>query len=137
MSRSFAQATTFEPLSAINTTPMIDVMLVLIIMIIMSLPAPTHQVPVDLPHGSASQDTPPPVHRLTITEDGSYLWDGAPLPTARLASQLAAVKTDPAGAVLHVETNEAARYEIFDRTMATIKRVGISKIGFVGNRPGF
>ncbi len=137
MARSFAQAATFEPLSDINTTPMIDVMLVLLIMMMMSLPAPTHQVPVDLPRGGASDDAPPPVHRLTITQDGHYLWDGVPLADVALASQLAAFKTDPAGPVLHVETNGAARYDIFDRTMAMIKRSGISKIGFVGNASGF
>lgn len=137
MARSFAQAAAFEPLSAINTTPMIDVMLVLIIMMMMSLPAPTHQVPVDLPRGGASSDAPPPVHRLTITDGGDYLWDGVPLPTAGLGTQLAAFNADPTAPVLHVETSEAARYEIFDRTMAMIKRAGISKIGFVGNAPGF
>lgn len=137
MPRSIRQAATFDPVSAINTTPMIDVMLVLIIMMIMSLPAPTHIVPIELPNGGASIGTPPPVHRLTITEGGTYLWDSAPLTAAGLASRLAAFKADPAGPVLHVETSEAARYELFDRTMAMIKRAGISKIGFVGNTPGF
>lgn len=137
MARSFAQSPAFEPLSDINTTPMIDVMLVLIIMMIMSLPAPTHKVPVDLPQGGASLDAPPPVHRLTITEGGQYLWDGLPLTTAGLGTQLAAFRTDPAAPVLHVETSEAARYEVFDSTMAMIRRAGISRIGFVGNTPGF
>lgn len=137
MARSFAQAATFEPLSAINTTPMIDVMLVLIIMMIMSLPAPTHKVPVDLPGDAADIGTPPPVHRLTITEGGNYLWDSAPLATAGLALQLAAFRADPARPVLHVETSQAATYDAFDRTMAMVKRAGISRIGFVGNAPGF
>jgi len=137
MRRPILQSVSFEPLSTINTTPMIDVMLVLIIMMIMSLPARTHLVPIELPAGGAAIGTPPPVHRLTITESGNYLWDSAPLTTEGLSLRLAAFHADPAGPVLHVETNQAARYDVFDRTMAMIKRAGIGKIGFVGNTAGF
>lgn len=137
MPRSNYQTASFEPLSAINTTPMIDVMLVLIIMMIMSLPAPTHEVPIELPGQGASIGTPPPVHRLTITEDGNYLWDGAPLMSPDLALRLTAFQADPARPVLHVETSKSARYELFDRTMAQVKRAGIGQIGFVGNAAEF
>lgn len=137
MSRSNYAATTFEPLSAINTTPMIDVMLVLIIMMIMSLPAPTHEVAVDLPTSGTSVGVPPPVHRLTIAADGHYFWDGASLAAPHLPSRLAAFQTNPAAPVLYIETGEAAPYDLFDRTMAMIKRAGIRKIGFVGNTAGF
>ena len=126
-----------EPFSTINTTPMIDVMLVLIIMMILSLPPLTHEVPIDLPVGGASNGPPPPVHRLSITENGGYLWDNVPMAGAELPGRLAAFKTDPAGPVLHVETSPAARYGRFDETMALVKTTRITKIGFVGNPARF
>ena len=70
----------FQPIATINTTPLIDLMLVLLIMFIISIPAATHKVPVDLPRPSPDQLQPVPVHRLGIDEAGGLSWDGSVLP---------------------------------------------------------
>ena len=126
-----------EPFSTINTTPMIDVMLVLLIIMILSLPAPTHKVAVDLPNDKGLNSAPPPVHRLSIAATGAYAWDGAPVSSPQLAARLAVFKADPAGPVLHLQTDPEAPYERFDETMVLVKKAGIEKVGFVGNPPGF
>lgn len=126
-----------EPFSTINTTPMIDVMLVLLIIMILSLPAPTHKVAVDLPQAAGPNAAPPPVHRLSIAATGGYSWDGAPVSSPELVARLAAFKADPAGPVLHLQTDPEAPYERFDETMVLVKKTGIERIGFVGNPPGF
>lgn len=125
-----------EPLTAINITPLIDVMLVLLIMMIMTLPPPTHKVGVDLP-GRSSNGALPPAHRLSIMKNGAYLWDGAPLADGALSRNLTALKNDPAGPVLHMETHPAASYDRFDHTIAAVKNAGIDRVGFIDNPPGF
>ncbi|MCJ8158980.1 biopolymer transporter ExbD [Sphingomonas sp. LaA6.9] len=116
----------------LNTTPLIDVMLVLLVMFIMVIPIQLHKVPVDLP-GKGATDVPRPVHRLDITAANALLWDGQPVSEAALPARLAAMTRDPAGPVLHVAADGAARYEVFDRTLATVKQAGITRLGMVGN----
>lgn len=116
--------------STLNTTPLIDVMLMLLIMLIVTIPSLTHKVPVDLLQG---EKTAPPgqPHQLDITEDGSLLWDGAPISDAQLAPLLrAGVLTD---APLVLKTDAAARYERFDTILAQVKRTGVSRLAFVGH----
>lgn len=118
------------PFSTLNTTPLIDVMLVLLIMLIVTIPSLTHKVPVDLPNGQASAPPGQP-HQLDITADGSLLWDGARISDAQLPALLkAGASTD---APLLLKTDEAARYERFDTILAQVKRAGISKLAFVGH----
>lgn len=125
-----------EPFSAINTTPIIDVMLVLLIMVIFSLPPPTHKVPVDLPTKGANTAMPP-VHRLSIDAGGGRLWDGVPVDREALRLKLAAHRADPAGPILHMQTDPEAPYERFDETIAMVRAADIDRIGFVGNPPQF
>lgn len=125
-----------QPFSAINTTPIIDVMLVLLIMMIFSLPPPTHKVPVDLPSTGAGS-VAPPIHRLSIEPDGQRTWDGVPVDTQMLRKKLADHRADPASPVLHMQTDPEARYERFDETLAMVRAANVTKIGFVGNPPQF
>lgn len=60
----------------INTTPLIDLLLVLLVMLIISVPVATHKMPLDLPGGDRPPGTPPPVHRLALAADGRLSWDG-------------------------------------------------------------
>jgi biopolymer transport protein ExbD len=121
------------PFSAINVTPFIDVMLVLLIVMILSLPAATHKVPIDLPGkpGPISEERP---HQLAIDRGGALFWDGRRIADAELPGLLTAMQRDTA-AVLHMNTDPDARYDRFDNVLAVVKRAGVDRLGFVGNRP--
>jgi biopolymer transport protein ExbD len=123
----------FAPIAAINTTPLIDMMLVILIMLIVTIPMTTHKVPLDLPSPHQTPLTPPPVHRLVILTSGALAWDGQVLPAAALAARLAAFQADPTSPVLELEPEGAARYERVDQVLAQIRRAGITRLGFVGN----
>ena len=127
-----ASHTEFAPIAAINTTPLIDMMLVILIMLIVSIPMTTHKVPLDLPPPRAVPQTPP-VHRLVILASGALAWDGQALPAAGLAARLDAFQADPTRPVLELEPEGAARYERVDQVLAQIRRAGITRLGFVGN----
>jgi biopolymer transport protein ExbD len=119
-----------QPFSQMNTTPLIDVLLVLLIMLILTIPTVTHKVPVDLPApGGKAADIER--HRLTIATSGALAWDGAPIADTALAARLAPLRQS--GALLELETAPEARYERFDQVLANIKRAGIERLGFVGN----
>lgn len=122
----------FTPIAAINTTPLIDMMLVILIMLIVSIPMTTHKVPLDLP-GPGVPRTPPPVHRLAIQASGNLLWDGQALPAAALAARLGAFQADSALPVLELDAEGEARYERVDQVLAAIRRAGVTRLGFVGN----
>ena len=124
---------TGAPISDVNTTPLIDVMLVLLIMFIMTVPIATHKVPVDLPQGITEVTEPPKVHRLSLDASGALFWNGAPLPAGQLPARLAAVKAE-ANAELHFRTDAEARYERFDQVLAQIKGAGITRLGLVDNQ---
>ena len=134
MARTHALAQSeFAPIAAINTTPLIDMMLVILIMLIVSIPMTTHKVPLDLPAPRPAPLTPPPVHRLVILTSGALSWDGQALPAAGLAARLDAFQADPTQPVLELEPEGAARYERVDQVLAQIRRAGITRLGFVGN----
>lgn len=121
------------PIGAINITPLIDVMLVLLVVIIIAIPIASHEVPVDLPSGPniATEQLPPAV--LAIDRQGALTWNGETVPDAALPDRLAALQQS--GAALHLQTDPEARYERFDGILAVVKRAGITRLGFVGNRP--
>lgn len=124
----------FRPIATINTTPLIDMMLVLLIMFIVAIPLQTHKVPLDLPAPSPVPAAERPVHRLAITADGRLLWNGVALDEAALRGRLAALAADPTGPELHLQPDGEARYELVDRVLADIRRAGVSRLGFVDNQ---
>ena len=126
-----APAGDFAPIATINTTPLVDVMLVLLIMFIMIIPVASHKVPVDLPAGPG---LPAPAHRLDIRADGSLAWDGRPVAPAALPGRLAALAADPARPNLHLDADGEARYEQVDRILAQIQTAGVTRLGFVDNQ---
>jgi biopolymer transport protein ExbD len=124
----------FAPIAAINTTPLIDMMLVILIMLIVSIPMTTHKVPLDLPSGPPRvPHTPPPIHQLAIQASGALVWDGQALPAAALPARLGAFQADPLRPVLELNAEGEARYERVDQVLAAIRRAGVTRIGFVGN----
>ncbi|MES2337375.1 MAG: biopolymer transporter ExbD [Pseudomonadota bacterium] len=122
-----------EPMSSINITPMIDVMLVLIVMLILTIPLKTHKVAVELPQAGPPSASLTP-HRLDIAEGGVLAWDGRAIADADLPALLATAASDT-GQVLHMRTDPGVRYERFDTVLATVKRANITKLGFIGDAP--
>jgi biopolymer transport protein ExbD len=122
---------TEQPFSAINTTPIIDVMLVLLIMFIITLPLTTHSVKIDIPPPGDSQKEPE-IHRLALDSASRLTWDGAPIAEASLPARLAAFRENRED-VLLFRADAETRYEDFDRVLAHVKRAGVEKLGFDRN----
>jgi biopolymer transport protein ExbD len=123
------------PMMDMNTTPLIDVMLVLLIMFIITIPVQTHAVKVDLP---VPTDAPkdavePDKNKIFITSGGVIMWNGTPVDLAQLDVYLQATKAFPIEPELQIEPDPFARYIVVDRVIAVVKRSGVGKIGFIGN----
>lgn len=121
------------PFTELNITPLIDVLLVLLVMLMLSIPAVTHKVAVELPSGTAGSGTPL-VNRLFLNAAGTAIWNDIPMDSDRLRVRLERMARDPAKPQLHFETDAQARYERFDQLVAMIKRAGVEEVGFVGNQ---
>ena len=125
-----------EPMMEINTTPLIDVMLVLLIMFIISLPRPTHAVKIDLPPPNPPNNPPPvdPIkNRVQILRDGTVTWNGAPIDLVRLRQYLDQTVLMVPEPELQFQPDPESRYEKVDQTLAVIKHAKVTKMGFVGN----
>lgn len=121
-----------RPMTEMNTTPLIDVLLVLLIMMILTVPVVTHKVALDLPGGPPRADLAP-VHRIDIAASGALAWDGRAVDRAGLPARLAALKADPARPVLHIRSDGDAPYGVVDLTLADVRRAGIERIGLIDN----
>ena len=125
-----------EVMCDMNTTPLIDVMLVLLVMLIVTIPIQTHAVKLDLPQGPPppQNDMPPEVVDLVIDFDGTVIWNGTPVSTR---AQLDRFLQDTAAKIpqpeVHLRPNRLAKYDAVARTLADAQRLGVTKIGFVGN----
>ncbi|HYE28202.1 MAG TPA: biopolymer transporter ExbD [Allosphingosinicella sp.] len=125
-----------EPMMDINTTPLIDVMLVLLIMFIITIPIQTHAVKLDLPQDQPNQQPPPidPVkNKIVITPQNEVLWNGSPIDLVRLRQYLDVTQTMNPIPELHLQPDPNARYELVDEVLAVTKRARVEKMGFVGN----
>lgn len=130
---AYAKSFDDEPLGSINITPLIDVLLVLLVMIILTIPIMAHEVPMDLPQPGPKAGVPPVIHRLAIARSGAVSLDGRAVTGGELPGLLAAVRADRQ-AVLVMKTDPEARYERFVETIAVVKRAGITRLGFEGER---
>lgn len=124
-----------EPMMDINTTPLIDVMLVLLIMFIITIPVQTHAVKLDLP--SPTNTPPPPIlptkNEVAVTNTNQILWNGIPVDMATLRQYLDQSQTLNPIPELHLRPARDARYEVVDQVLAQTKFAHITKMGFVGN----
>ena len=124
------------PMMEMNMTPLIDVLLVLLIMFIITIPIQTHAVKVDLPVNSPNppqNPVNPEKNKISIDPAGVIAWNGAPVDEVTLRQYLdqsAGMTPEPE---LHFQPDPQARYEVVDRTLAVIKRSAITKLGFIGN----
>jgi biopolymer transport protein ExbD len=125
-----------EPMMDINTTPLIDVMLVLLIMFIITIPIQTHAVKLDLPQNDPN-NVPPPIdpikNKIVVTQAGAILWNGAPLNQEQLRQYLDVTQQMDPVPELHLQPEPEARYELVDEVLAVTKRANVTKMGFVGN----
>ena len=125
-----------EPMMDINTTPLIDVMLVLLIMFIITIPVQTHAVKLDLPQSVPNQ-TPPLVdpikNKVNINPAGTVFWNGSPVDLKTLKSYLQQTTQMDPEPELHLEPDANARYVVVDQVLAVAKQSQVTKMGFVGN----
>jgi biopolymer transport protein ExbD len=124
-----------EPMMEMNTTPLIDVMLVLLIMFIITIPIQSHAVKVDLPQPSNTPQNvvEPQKNKIYIDAQGQLFWNSAPIDDLTLRQYLdASLQLDPEPE-LHFQPDPQARYDVVDRVLAVIKRANVNKLGFVGN----
>ena len=124
-----------EPMMEINTTPLIDVMLVLIIMLIITIPPQTHAVKLDLPQNTPPTDivVDPIKNKLVITAAGQVQWNGTPVDLKLLRTYLDVSQQMNPVPELHLQPEPQARYELVDEVLAVTKRAHVTKMGFVGN----
>jgi biopolymer transport protein ExbD len=122
----------------INTTPLIDVMLVLLIMFIITIPIQTHAVKMNMPvpSNAAPPPKPPEVVRIDVDFDGTITWNGETIQAgdrAAIESKLVALAAMADQPEVHLRPNKLVTYKHVALIMATAQRLGVNKIGIVGN----
>jgi biopolymer transport protein ExbD len=124
-----------EVMMDINTTPLIDVMLVLIIMLIITIPPQLHAVNLDMPVATAtSKKTEPLVIKVDIDADSSMHWNGQALPDRQaLTTRLTETATLQPQPELHIRSHAKAKYEAVAAVLAGAQRAGLTKLGIVGS----
>jgi biopolymer transport protein ExbD len=124
-----------EPMMELNMTPLIDVMLVLIIMLIITIPKQNHAVNLNMPVGTPPPQTKEPVVvTIDVDFDGTILWDSQIIPDrATLETKLAAVAAEADQPEVHLRPNKLVAYKVVAGVMASAQRLGVTKIGMVGN----
>ena len=127
---SFSEGGTPQPMGEINTTPLVDVMLVLLVIFIITIPAMHQAVPIDLPQVSSRKvEDHPIVIQLALDARGRYFLDGAPAHRADLESHFAA--TAASNPELHLRADRGTRYENVADILAVAQKAGINRIAFV------
>jgi len=124
-----------EVMMDVNTTPLIDVMLVLIVMLIITIPIQLHTINLDMPPPSKTPPLKEPVvHEVFIDFDGTLSWDGVAQPgIAAVSAKLAEVAAEPDQSEVHIKPNKLVDYGAVAAVMASAQRLGVKKMGMVGN----
>jgi biopolymer transport protein ExbD len=125
-----------SPMMEMNTTPLIDVMLVLLIMFIITIPVATHSIDIDLPVASPPTNIPPPdtiKNKVSITPDNQILWNGQPVAPGQLLSLLQQTLTYSVEPELQFQPDPNASYDLSSKVLNIIKGSKVTKFGFVGN----
>ena len=126
------QDDTDEVMNEINMTPLVDVMLVLLIIFIITVPVMKHSVNIDLPRASSEQQLiKPETVRLSVDADGIYYVNDAKISDQELAPRLTAAAAQNPQPDLHIRGDKAVRYERVAQAMAAAQQAGLRKIGFI------
>ena len=126
------QDDTDEVMHEINMTPLVDVMLVLLIIFIITVPVMKHAVNIDLPRAAnQAQVTRPETNRLSVDAGGQYFWNQAAVTDAQLVAALSDAARREPQPELHIRGDRAVRYERVAQAMAAAQRAGVRKIGFI------
>lgn len=122
-----------EPVCDVNTTPLIDVMLVLLVMLIVTLPMMTHAVKLDMPRPNPADATPPPpaeIIQIEVDFDGTVLWNGTPVSMSTLENYFAQEAQKVPQPEIHLRPDSRARYDAVANVMAAAQRAQMVKMGF-------
>jgi biopolymer transport protein ExbD len=119
--------------SDINMTPLIDVMLVLLIIFIITIPSQTHAVKIDNPSHVPPPPTRPAVINLSIDFDGTLLWNETPVDRTTMQGYISQEATKNPQSEVHITVDKFSKYEIVAQTLADLQHRGLKKIGFVNN----
>ncbi len=126
------QDETDDVMNEINMTPLVDVMLVLLIIFIITVPVMKHSVNIDLPRATNQpQETKPETIRLSVDADGSYFWNEGKIDDATLEAQLKTAAAQNPQPELHIRGDKSVRYERVAQAMAAAQVAGVRKIGFI------
>lgn len=129
---SLTQTANQEPLGELNTTLLIDVLLVLLILFIITIPAATHSVELELPSSDSAATLNPIINKVLVTTDDRVLWNAVPVSQAQLAGLITTAERLPVEPALQFEAEAAARYDLAAQTVRTIKLAGAASFGMVG-----
>ena len=125
------------PMMEMNMTPLIDVLLVLLIMFIITIPVATHAVNIDLPQPDPNpppeEQIDPVKNKIVLTQDGEILWNGDTINQSQLVRNLELTRDIEPEPELQFEPEALASYDLSARTLNIIKASGVTKFGFVGN----
>ena len=126
-----------EVVSAINTTPLVDVMLVLLIIFLITIPVVVHTVPVSLPHETnIARQTKPENIEISVSKDGDVFWNAVLVPDSEaLFQRMKTVATMTPQPEIHIRGDEKARYESVGRVLFAAQRAAIQKISFITEPP--
>ena len=121
-----------EVMNEINMTPMVDIMLVLLIIFIITIPVMKHSVNIDLPRANnEAQNIKPETLRLSVDAQGAYFMNEAPIADADLVPKFKVAATQNPQPELHIRGDKAVRYERVAQAMAAAQQAGLRKIGFI------
>ncbi len=136
MAMAVGEAKEGDPIADINTTPLIDVMLVLLIMLIVTIPPQRHSVNLDTPRppppGSPPPENPIEPIRIIVDFDGTVYWNGSVVTRSEMEQQMAIEAAKPVQAEIHIEPHKLAKYAVVAGVMASAQRIGLEKLGVIG-----